>query len=126
MAIVGPSYESLYADVGANVRVNDGIVWNKCDFSKALEKQELSIPNPRCLPRGVQRIPFVLIGDDAFMVNTYMMKSYSQQNLITKRRVYNCKHSRARRTSENMFGMHTGKQMVYLGRSLLIPCSLSD
>ena len=126
MGTVGPSYESLYADVGANVRVNDGVVWNKCDFLKALEKQDLSIPNPRYLPRGVQRIPFVLIGDDAFMLSTYMMKSYSQQNLIIERRVYNCKHSRARRTSENMFGMHTGKQMVYLGRSLLIPCSLSD
>ena len=126
MAIVGPSYESLFADVGANVRVSDGVVWNKCDFSKALEKQELSIPNPRCLPWGVQRIPFVLIGDDAFRLNTYMMKSYSQQNLITKRRLYNSKHSRAKRTSENMYGMHTGKQMVYLGRSLLIPCSLSD
>ena len=49
----------------ANSRVNDGVVWNKSDFPKALENQELSIPNPRCLPEGVQRTPFVLIGDDA-------------------------------------------------------------
>ena len=72
MAIAGPSYEYLYTDVGTNGRVNDGGVWNKCGFSKALENQELSIPNPRCLPGGVQRIPFVVIGDDAFRArNSY-------------------------------------------------------
>ena len=54
MAIAGPSYECLYADVGANGRVNDSGVWNKCGFLKALENQELSIPNPRCLPGGVR------------------------------------------------------------------------
>ena len=53
MAITGPSYESLYIDLGTNGRVNDGGVWNKCGFSKARENQELSIPNPRCLPGGV-------------------------------------------------------------------------
>ena len=76
MAIAGPSYECLYVDVGANGRVNDGGVWNKCGFSKVLEKQELSKPNPRCLPRGVQRTPFLLIGDDAFALKTQMRKPY--------------------------------------------------
>ena len=76
MAIAGPSYECLYADVGRNGRVNDGGVWSKCGFSKVLENQELFIPNPRCLPRGVQRIPFVLIEDDAFALKAHMTKPY--------------------------------------------------
>ena len=49
MAIAAPSYKCMYADVGTNSRVNNGGVWNKCGFSKALENQELSIPNTRCL-----------------------------------------------------------------------------
>ena len=61
MAIAGPSYECLYTDVGANSRVDDGGVWNKCGFSKALEKQELFIPNPRCLPVGVLFIIIIII-----------------------------------------------------------------
>ena len=32
MTIAGPSYECLYADVGANGRVNDGGVWNKLSW----------------------------------------------------------------------------------------------
>ena len=47
MAIAGPSYECLYAVMETNGRVNDGGVWNKCGFSKALENQELSTPNPQ-------------------------------------------------------------------------------
>ena len=105
MAIAGPSYECLYADVGANGRVNDGGVWNKCGFSNAIENNQLSLPTLRCLPGGVQNIPFVLIGDDAFALKKHMMKSYPQQNLTTERRVYNYRHSRGRRISENLFGI---------------------
>ena len=50
MAIAGPSYEYLYADVGTNGRVSDGGVWSKCGFSKALENQELPIPNSQTQP----------------------------------------------------------------------------
>ena len=50
MAIAGPSYECLHADVRTNGRANNDGIWNKCGFSKALENQKLSIPNPRCLP----------------------------------------------------------------------------
>ena len=102
MAIAGPNYECLHADAGTNGRVNNGGVWYKCGFSKALENQEHSIPIPRCLPRGVQRIPFVLIADDAFVLKTHMMKPYSQQNVTTEERVYNYRHSRASRISENL------------------------
>ena len=101
MAIARPSYECLYADVATNGRVNDGGVWNKCGFSKALENQELSIPNPRCLPEN----PFCLDRDDAFALKTYMMKPYPQQNLTTERRVYNYRHNRVRRISENLLGI---------------------
>ena len=78
-------------------------MFNKCGFSKALENQELSIPHPGCLPGGIQRTPFVLIGDDAFALKTHMMKPYHQQNLTTERRVYNYRHSKARTILENLF-----------------------
>ena len=113
MIIAGPSYECLYADVGTNGRVSDGSVWNKCGFSKALENQELSIPNPRCLPEGVQRIPFVLIVEDAFALRNHMMKLYPYQNLKTERRVHNYRHSRARRISENLFGILANRWRIY-------------
>ena len=124
MAIAGPNYECLYADTGTNGRVKDGSVWNKCGFSEALEIQELSVPGPRCLPRGVQIISFVLVGNDAVALKTHMMKSYPRQNLTTERRVYNYRHSRERRISENLFSIlanrwHITIQSCYLSQQLL-------
>ena len=107
MAITGPSYEFLYADIGTNGRVNDG------GFSKALENPELSILNPRCLPGGVQRVPLVLIGDDVFALKTHMIKPYPQKNLTTERKVYNYRHSRGRRISENLFGILANRWHIY-------------
>ena len=126
MAIAGSSYECLHADVGANGRVNDGGASNKCGFSKALENQELSIPNPRCLPGRVQRIPFFLIGDDAFALKTQTMKPYLQQNLTTERRIYNYRHRRGRRISENPFGILANRWCIYHTVMLLVPTAVGS
>ena len=113
MAVPGSSFECLYADAGTDGRVSDGGVWNKCGLSKALESQELSIQNPRYVPGGLQRIPFVLIGDHAFALETHMMKPYPQQSLTIERRVYNYIHSRVRRISESLFGILENRWRIY-------------
>ena len=48
--------------------------------------------------------PYVFVGDDAFALKKFMTKLYPQQNLTTDKRVYNYRHSRAGRISENLFG----------------------
>ena len=129
IAIANPSYECLYPDEETNGRVNDhGISYlvNKCGFSKALESQELSMPNPRCLPGGVQRIPFVLIGDNTFTLKTNMMKPYPNQNLTNEKRVYNYRHSRGIRTSENIFGILANRRYIYPMVMLLEPTALES
>ena len=113
MAIAGPSYECLYAGVGTNGRDNDGCVRNKCRFSKALENNKLSLPSPRYLPGGIQSIPFVLIGDDAFDLKPNMVKLYLQQNLTTERGVYNYRHNGGRRISGNLFGILPSRGHIY-------------
>ena len=49
--------------------------------------------------------PYVFVGDDAFALKKFMTKPYPQQNLTADKRVYNYMHSRARRISENLFGI---------------------
>ena len=126
MILIGFSYECLYADLGTNGRVIDVGVWNKCGFSKARESQELSIPNPRCLPGGVQRIPFVLMEDDAFALKTHMMEPYPQQNLKTKRRVYNFRYNRGRIISENLFNILANRWPIYYTVMLLEPTAVES
>ena len=66
MAVAGPDYECLYADVGTNGRISDGGVFNKYGLAKSIDDGTISLPPPTCLPFGVTPIPFVFLGDDAF------------------------------------------------------------
>ena len=66
-------------------------------------------------------MPYVLVGDDAFALKTYMMKPYPQRNLSVEKRVYNYRHSRARRISENLFGIVANRWRVFRGVLNLAP-----
>ena len=106
--------------------VNDGDVWNKCCISSAIEDKTLAIPNPRNLPLGQTDVPFVFLGDDAFALKSYMMKPYTQQNLTTDKRIYNYRHSRGRRISENLFGISANRWRFYLTTLALPPRSIEN
>ena len=80
---------------------------------RKIENDDLSIPSPTPLPYGYIRTPYVFVGDDAFALKSYMMKPYPQKDLTTERRIYNYRHSRARRISENLFGILPNKWRVF-------------
>ena len=53
LAIAGPEYECLYADVGYNGRVNDSGVWNKSSLLQAIQNGSVKLPKDDALPNGV-------------------------------------------------------------------------
>ena len=65
----------------------------------------MKLPKDDALPVNGAIAPYVFVGDDAFALKKFMMKLFPQQNLTSSKRVYNYKHSRARRISENLFGI---------------------
>ena len=85
MAVAGPNYECLFADVGTNGRVADGGVWNKCTFLKSLERGTLGVPYCKPLPFGQESVPYVV----ADALRSFVMKPYPQKGLTTERRIYN-------------------------------------
>lgn len=73
LALVGPKYEILWADVGCNGRASDGTIWNKCVLKNLLSSPEdcLHVPPPALLPGREVPVPYVITGDDAFGGNTF-------------------------------------------------------
>ena len=79
MVVAGPSYECLYADVRAYRRCSDGGIWGNSSIAKLLDDDKLGVPKPQKIPGSDRVGPFVLLGDDAFGLKTYLMKPLSQR-----------------------------------------------
>ena len=120
LAVVGPEYEFLYAEVSMNGRNSDGGAWAQSLLKMALEDNTLNITKPMPLSDGMD-IPYVLVRDDAFPLSHYMMKPYPQKNLCSDKRIFNCRLSRARRISENDFGILANRLRVFREPFLLKP-----
>ena len=103
MAIAGPEYKCLYADVGSNGRVNDSGIWSKTSL-QGIQDGSFKLSKDEKLSNG-EITPYVFLGDDAFALKKFMMKPFPQQGLTQEKQVYNYRHSRARRISENLFGI---------------------
>ena len=109
---VGPEYQFLFADVGMNGRNSDGGNWLQSPMRKALEKYTLSLPKPKPLYENRKETPFVCIGDDAFPLTNYPMKPYPQKDLAIDNRIFNYRLPRARRISQNAFGILANRWRV--------------
>lgn len=82
------------------------------------------MPEPTQLPQShdpafcdssyAQPIPYYFAGDDAFALESFMMKPYGQKNLSEEKRVFNYRLSRARRISENVFGILSSRFRIFL------------
>ena len=125
MAIAGPNYECIYADVGSNGRVNDSGIWNKTSLLQGIQDGSIKLPSDEDLPNG-ESIPYVFLGDDAFALKTFMMKPFPQQGLSGEKRVYNYRHSRARRISENLFGILSSRWRIFFTIINLEPKYVED
>ena len=113
MALVGPEYEFLFVEVGANGRNSDGGIWDKCALKQAIEKGTLNLPDKKQLPGRDSKLPYVITGDDAFPLKSYLMKPYPQRNLTVDKRVFNYRLSRKRRISENAFGILANRWRIF-------------
>lgn len=102
MALVDDKYCFTYINVGFKGSNSDGGVFQNCGLYEALENN--------LLPDGL-----VIVGDDAFPLKMYLMKPYSgyRRRLTVNEQVFNYRLSRARRISENAFGILVSRFRVF-------------
>lgn len=100
------------ADVGANGRISDGVLYYTT-FQEKLQNNTLNIPPPSCLPNIEEQFPYLFLGDEAFSLRSFLMKPYSQQDLTNDRHIFNYRLSRARQTVENAFGILASRFGVF-------------
>ncbi|KAJ8050277.1 hypothetical protein HOLleu_03415 [Holothuria leucospilota] len=67
------------------------------------------------------QLPFVIVGDEAFPLKPYLMKPYAARIFNQERRIFNYRLSRARRVSENAFGILASRFRVFHTRMAVKP-----
>ncbi|KAG0422099.1 hypothetical protein HPB47_002060 [Ixodes persulcatus] len=113
MALVDADLNFIFVDVGRNGRMNDSGIWGACKLKETLERQPSILPDAELLPRSRESAPYVIVGDEGFGLKPYLMRPYPAAELTTDKRLFNYRLSRARRTSENAFGVLVNRWQIY-------------
>ncbi|KAK5647968.1 hypothetical protein RI129_002860 [Pyrocoelia pectoralis] len=102
-------------DVGDLGRNSDGGVFRTSRLGRWLDRGGLRLPLPEQLPENENgpNIPYFLCGDEAFPLSKYFMRPYPKRVLTNKKRIFNYRLSRARKSIECTFGMLVSKFTVF-------------
>lgn len=114
MALVDANCCFIIVDIGAEGRRSDGGILQNSEFGHLLENNLLSLPKARLISDKGPQLPYVIIGDEAFALNSYMLRPYPRRsNLNINRKIFNYRLSRARRTVECAFGILTSRWRIF-------------
>lgn len=106
LAMVDADCKFLIIDVGSYGKEGDAGIFKKSKMG-SLVKSGAIFPPPKNLPKSDTLVPHVMVGDEAFSLTDHMMKPYSRTLMLQdeKKRTFNYCLSKARRVSENAFGI---------------------
>jgi len=113
MAVADAQMRFTYVDIGCQGRVSDGGVWANCSLRRAIEENELNIPQTSLLPRTNVEAPNFMVADDAFPLSKNLLKPFPGRGLTYDKKIFNYRLSRARRIIENAFGLLVAKFRIF-------------
>lgn len=123
LALVDADYRFICVDVGAFGRNSDGGIFRSSQLGKRLLAKELNLPKDKALPHTDTVLPHVIVGDEAFPLLSNLMRPYpgAQTSNNEAYRTYNYRHCRARRVSENAFGIMAKKFRIFFKKFNILP-----
>lgn len=88
-------------------------VFSESSMGKAFSSNTLNIPDIQEIPNTDIKLPFYLVGYEAFPMKKNLMWPYDRRQLNYSNIVFNYRVSRARRTVECAFGILTKKFRIF-------------
>lgn len=107
MALVDSDLKFIEIEVGSLGRNSDGGIFANSNWGEGFLFGKFNLPDWAPLPDAthIGPMPYVIVADEAFPPKVNIMRPYPGKFLGEIERIYNYRHSHARRTSENAFGM---------------------
>lgn len=107
LAMVDANYKFIAIDVGSFGREGDSGIFLKSTMGQQILDDSFGLPEKKQLPGSEKVLPHVIVGDEAFRLHTNIMKPYTRQSSRhdKSKAIFNYRLSRARRVTENAFGL---------------------
>ena len=91
-------------DIGQYGSNNDSGVLKNCEIGSASNQEKSIYLSQKLWKAGFDPLPYYMVGDEIFPLKTCLMRPYAGK-LTEEQRIFNYRHSRARRAIENSFGI---------------------
>jgi len=105
-------YRFITVDVGAYGKQSDGGIFRHSSLYQLLSNNNFNMPHAKKLPLSDVELPFVILGDGAYPLLSYLMRPYPRRQLTESRRLFNYCLSRGRRVVESAFGILAGEWRI--------------
>lgn len=127
LAVVDANCKFMYIDVGSYGKEGDAGIFERSALGRMFNDGSL-LPVPSKLPNSDVVLPHVLVGDDAFRLHQNMLKPYPRESAIrdNAKAILNYRLCRARRTSENAFGLLAQVFRIFYTPINLLPETVDD
>lgn len=74
-------------DIGAEGRRSDGGIFQESELGHRIENNALDLPEPKSIVENGPKLPYVIVGDEAFALTSYMLRPYPRSsNLNLKKK----------------------------------------
>lgn len=115
LALVDANLKFIAIDVGAYGRNSDGGIFASSNLGKAIMDKTINFPkdSPLVGAPHLGPVPYVIIGDEAFPLQTSLMRPFPGRGCPEEQKIFNYRLSRARRIVENAFGILACRWRVY-------------
>ncbi|KAJ8913906.1 hypothetical protein NQ315_005703 [Exocentrus adspersus] len=116
-AVADANKKFLTIEVGGRGKQSDGGTFAASTLFQLLESGQFNVPGPATLPETNTKLPYVLIGDEAYPLKPYLLRSFPSRQLTPMQENFNTCLSRARKCIECAFGILRAKWVI-LGKNI--------
>jgi hypothetical protein len=123
MALFDTHYRFIAVDIETYGKNSDGGIFSNSNLGKALERKKLNISDGKSLPGTIEKLPFTIIGDEAFPLKTYLLRPYPGPQIYVDdtEKKFNDRLSRARKVVGDTFVQLTQKFRIYSRKIKILP-----